>query len=66
MKLTVEQTALLMKTRRALEEHGNDKLAEALEQMLLDAGDLEECGCCGSHHPMGYTGDCRNDEMRLI
>lgn len=24
----------------------------------------EECECCGCEHPTGYTGDCRNDEMR--
>lgn len=26
---------------------------------------LEECGCCGSYHPIDYTGDCRNDNKRF-
>ena len=27
--------------------------------------ETEECGCCGAWHPVGWTGDCRDDFMRF-
>lgn len=26
---------------------------------------LEECGSCGHRHPIGFTGDCRDDRNRF-
>ncbi len=26
---------------------------------------FSECGCCGHFHPIGFTGDCRDDANRF-
>jgi hypothetical protein len=28
--------------------------------------EVETCGCCDLYHPRGFSGDCRDDENRLV
>jgi len=45
-----------------------DDLTACLEQLFqaaIDAGELEECGCCGGYHRPDFHGDCRNDDERF-
>ena len=42
---------LLIAALRKLEEQGTPM--------------LEECGCCGEYHPVGYRGECRDDAWRF-
>ena len=31
----------------------------------FDQPELEDCGICGASHPVGFTGDCRDDANRF-
>lgn len=39
-------------------------IVDCVRDDLVDAGRLEECGCCDQVHPE-YAGDCRNDDERF-
>jgi hypothetical protein len=36
-----------------------------IELSEVGIGDMEECGCCGAHHRVGFHGDCREDNERF-
>ena len=53
-----------------LEELGLDDgnfwdIVDNLRDDLIDAGGLEECGCCGQYHRVQFAGDCRHDDERF-
>ncbi len=38
---------------------------ETARGLLLDLGELTDCGCCGCLHPKDFAGDCRDDNNRF-
>ena len=48
-----------------LEDHDLDVIMDELAAEAYDAGQLEECGCCGASHRPDFHGDCRVDSERF-
>ena len=38
------------------------KMKSAIEEAINN--NMDECGSCGSYHPIDFTGDCREDDFR--
>ena len=51
---------------RVTNEEG-EKVTPMFDECLFETikDYLEECGQCGGYHPIGYTGDCRDDRYRF-
>ncbi len=45
-----------------MEESARSAILLEAEAILED----EACGCCGAYHPIGFYGDCRDDDNRYF
>lgn len=56
---------------RFLQQEDDELIGYAPDGLRVTTPDVEgeefyECGCCGAYHRVGFNGDCRDDNERIL